>query len=109
MLDLLNCIKKNNDSRIYTKKVIQGGDLSIGFVVRDVNMENLSDYYYNNSGTYERKAEKNEYYAMCIDNTNTRFGQKLVNLAAVVIKYDQWEVFANDFQTMNMTASNMTV
>lgn len=72
-------------------------------------MENLSPYFYNNSGTFERKADENAYYAMCIDNTNTRFGKKLVNLAAVVIKYDQWEVFQTEFNSMNLTATNMTV
>jgi hypothetical protein len=48
------------------------------------------------------------YYAMCIDNTVSRFASKLVSLYVASFKRDEWEKYIQELTDAEVTVGNFT-
>lgn len=59
-------------------QVIKGGDGKAGFGVKDGNSQFVLPYEWKDEASYDTEAASGGYYALCIDNTFSKFSAKLV-------------------------------
>ncbi|XP_058806876.1 transmembrane emp24 domain-containing protein 6 [Phymastichus coffea] len=89
-------------------QVLRGGDGKAGFAVRNPAGEIVHPYQWKANADYQDQSVQGGYYSVCVDNQFSRFAGKLVNLYITVIRYDQWERFAKELETMNLSVENVT-
>lgn len=89
-------------------QVIRGGDGMAGFAVRNQQNEIVHPYQWQASSDYTENQSKGGYYAVCVDNQFSRFAAKLVNIYITVIRYDEWEKYAQEIQDLNVNMQNFS-
>lgn len=80
-----------------------------GFAVRHPNGQIVHPYQWRASGEYQDESSTGGYYSVCVDNQFSRFAEKLVNLYLTVVRYDLWEQYAKEVESINMNMENFTV
>lgn len=89
--------------------MIRGGDGNAGFAVRHPNGQLVKAYEWLPSSDYSEPAAAEGYYAVCLDNQFSRFASKLVNIYMTVIKYDEWQKYAQEIEGLQLNIQNFTV
>jgi len=89
-------------------QVIRGGDGNAGFAVRHPNGEIVKPYQWLPSADYNEQTSTGGYYAVCLDNQFSRFASKLVNIYITVIKYDEWDKYAKEIESLNLNMQNFS-
>lgn len=92
-----------------TNQVIRGGDGNAGFAVRDPNGQLVKAYEWLPSSDYSAPTAIEGHYAVCLDNQFSRFASKLVNIYMTVIKYDEWQRYAQELEGLQLNIQNFTV
>ena len=88
---------------------MRGGDNKAGFVVRDPNGGFLLPYQWSESADYDEASVPLEgYYQFCIDNSHSRFSDKLVSLYVASFKRDEWESFVGELSGYEVAVTNFT-
>lgn len=90
-------------------QVIRGGDGNAGFAVRHPNGQLVKAYEWLPSSDYSEPTSTGGYYAVCLDNQFSRFASKLVNIYMTVIKYDEWQKYAEELEGLQLNIQNFTV
>lgn len=90
-------------------QVIRGGDGMAGFAVRNPAGELVHPYQWQASADYTDNQSAGGYYQTCVDNQFSRFAGKLINLYITVIRYDEWEKYAQEIQDLNVNMQNFSV
>jgi len=89
-------------------QVIRGGDGNAGFAVRHPNGQIVKPYQWLPSSDYNEQTSTGGYYAVCLDNQFSRFASKLVNIYITVIKYDEWDKYAKEIESLNLNMQNFS-
>lgn len=90
-------------------QVIRGGDGMAGFAVRNPAGAIVKPYEWVATSDYTDNESTGGYYGVCVDNQFSRFAGKLINLYITVIRYDEWEKYAQEIQDLNVGMDNFTV
>lgn len=104
-----NCSVLHPDLQWLILQVIRGGDGSAGFAVRHPNGQLVKAYEWLPSSDYSEPTSTGGYYAVCLDNQFSRFASKLVNIYMTVIKYDEWQKYAQELEGLQLNIQNFTV
>lgn len=80
-----------------------------GFAVRNPAGQIVKPYEWVASSDYTDNQSPGGYYGVCVDNQFSRFAGKLINLYITVIRYDEWEKYAQEIQDLNVGMDNFTV
>lgn len=80
-----------------------------GFAVRNPAGELVHPYQWQASADYTDNQSAGGYYQTCVDNQFSRFAGKLINLYITVIRYDEWEKYAQEIQDLNVNMQNFSV
>ncbi|CAG9835245.1 unnamed protein product [Diabrotica balteata] len=89
-------------------QVVRGGDGMAGFAVRHPNGQIVHPYQWQASSEYQDQQSVGGYYSVCIDNQFSRFAGKLVNIYMTVVRYDLWESYTKEIESLNMNMENFT-
>lgn len=89
--------------------MIRGGDGMAGFAVRNPKGEIVKPYEWVPNSDYTDNGSQGGYYGVCVDNQFSRFASKLVNIYITVIRYDEWEKYAQEIQDLNINMQNFSV
>lgn len=91
-----------------SQQVLKGGDGAIGFAVRKPDGKIVHPYAWKATTEYEEQHAAGGYYSFCLDNQFSKFAAKLVNLYMTTFKYDEWEKFSEELQTLDVTVQTFT-
>lgn len=80
-----------------------------GFQVRDPKGTIVKPYEWQTNADYTDSAAIGGYYAVCLDNQFSRFASKLINVYLTVVRYDDWEKFTKEIESLNLNMQNFTV
>lgn len=69
----------------------------------------MKPYQWLPSSDYNEQTSTGGYYAVCLDNQFSRFASKLVNIYITVIKYDEWDKYAKEIESLNLNMQNFSV
>ncbi|XP_022917635.1 transmembrane emp24 domain-containing protein A [Onthophagus taurus] len=89
-------------------QVVRGGDGMAGFAVRHPSGKIVHPYQWKPNSEYQDDRSTGGYYSVCIDNQFSRFADKLVNLYITVVRYDMWESYAKELESIDMNIANFT-
>jgi hypothetical protein len=107
-----DCFYQNiqHSSSLYVAfQVMRGGDNQAGFAVRNPLGQFVMPYQWKAHAEYdENSIQTPGYYAMCIDNTVSRFASKLVSLYVASFKRDEWEKYIQELTDAEVTVGNFT-
>jgi len=107
-----DCFYQNiqHSSSLYVAfQVMRGGDNQAGFAVRNPMGQFVMPYQWKAHAEYDESSIQTPgYYAMCIDNTVSRFASKLVSLYVASFKRDEWEKYIQELTDAEVTVSNFT-
>ncbi|XP_056645019.1 transmembrane emp24 domain-containing protein 5 [Diorhabda carinulata] len=89
-------------------QVVRGGDGMVGFAVRHPSGQIVHPYQWQANSDYQDQHSVGGYYSVCIDNQFSRFAGKLVNIYMSVVRYDLWESYTKEIESLNMNMENFT-
>ncbi|XP_011500769.1 PREDICTED: transmembrane emp24 domain-containing protein 1 [Ceratosolen solmsi marchali] len=89
-------------------QVLRGGDGKAGFAVRNPHGDIVFPYQWRANADYQDQSTQGGYYCVCVDNQFSKFASKLVNIYITVIRYDQWEKYAQELEDLNLSVINVT-
>jgi len=89
-------------------QVLRGGDGQAGFAVRHPNGQIVHPYVWKAQSDYQETSSAGGYYGVCIDNQFSRFASKLVNIYITTFRYDEWEKYTKELETLDISVQNFT-
>ncbi|CAG9863518.1 unnamed protein product [Phyllotreta striolata] len=89
-------------------QVVRGGDGMAGFAVRHPTGQIVHPYQWKPNSEYQDQQSMGGYYSVCIDNQFSKFAAKLVNIYITVVRYDLWELYTKEIESLNMNMENFT-
>jgi len=58
--------------------------------------------------TIRKTSSAGGYYGVCVDNQFSRFASKLVNIYITTFRYDEWEKYTKELESMDISVQNFT-
>jgi len=89
-------------------QVLRGGDGQAGFAVRHPNGQIVHPYAWKAQSDYQETSSAGGYYAVCVDNQFSRFASKLINIYITTFRYDEWEKYTKELESMDISVANFT-
>jgi len=89
-------------------QVLRGGDGQAGMAVRHPNGQIVHPYVWKAQSDYQETSSAGGYYGVCIDNQFSRFASKLVNIYITTFRYDEWEKYTKELESMDISVQNFT-
>ncbi|CAG7653060.1 unnamed protein product [Allacma fusca] len=89
-------------------QVLRGGDGQAGFAVRHPNGQIVHPYAWKAQSDYQETSAVGGYYAVCVDNQFSRFAAKLINLYITTFRYDEWEKYTKELESLDISVTNFT-
>jgi hypothetical protein len=77
-------------------------------MIRGPNGLILDSHQWTREGSTDKQIEVEGIYAVCIDNTFSRFSSKLVYFYLVTYVIDEWQRFTKDLQEFDISVENVT-
>jgi len=65
-------------------------------------------YAWKAQSDYQETSAVGGYYAICVDNQFSRFAAKLVNIYITTFRYDEWERYTKELESMDVSVTNFT-
>lgn len=79
-------------------EVLRGGDRNVDTVLRNSQWHTVNAHYWKSSGMFDFEVPITDTYALCFDNTHSRFQGKLVYLYIVVFVMSDWTAYGHEMQ-----------
>ncbi|XP_046360313.2 transmembrane emp24 domain-containing protein 6-like [Haliotis rufescens] len=96
-------------SRLYVSyDVLRGGDRNINFFLLDQNQVVVESHYDKPDAMVETDVKEQGYYQVCFDNTQSRFGSRLVYFYLVTIVMEKWIQYMKDVVDIQDLAVNLS-
>ncbi|XP_071116277.1 transmembrane emp24 domain-containing protein 5-like [Haliotis cracherodii] len=89
-------------------EVLRGGDRNIDFFLKDPYFNVVDAYYMKTDGAVEKDIIEPGIYQVCFDNTQSRFGSKLVFFYLVTFVMEQWSKYVMEVTEIQGLASNFS-
>jgi len=89
-------------------QVLRGGDGQAGFAVRNPESTIVHPYAWKAQSDYQETSAMGGYYSVCVDNQFSRFASKLINLYITTFRYDEWEKYTQELESLDVSVSNFT-
>jgi len=58
--------------------------------------------------TIRKTSSAGGYYGVCVDNQFSRFASKLVNIYITTFRYDEWEKYTKELESLDISVQNFT-
>ncbi|KAI0220129.1 Transmembrane emp24 domain-containing protein 1 [Lamellibrachia satsuma] len=87
--------------------VLRGADLNVDFAIMKPDGSILREFTWTSEGTANEKIEQEGVYALCIDNTISRFSGKLVDLYLSTYVVSDWHAFGRSVEEFTISVKTV--
>lgn len=81
----------------------------IGFAVQHPNNTMVHPYAVKESSTYADDKSTGGFYSFCMDNQQSKFIGRLVDLYITTAEIDGWQKYEKEIQDLHLNIQNFTV